>query len=296
MTGRRTGRGLAGLDDSLVPQAARRLQAAVAAARAEARHWLPETEALRADPVTAVRNHPQALIAAVLVLVVVVSLGAIATHRPGSPAGAAATQSVVDLGPTAGRAVSAYQRAAAARLARYARAHPATPTYAVVDFHGYLTPGQVAAIAGPRRVVRAYVHVTASGLRTPVHVLDVGSVAELPQEIVRSGQVAAAEAKGYRQLLDVIGQPTSERDKAVQAVYAERVAATEAEAKGLVAACRCVYAVVVQGTGEALRRLAAAPQVRMLDPAPAGSAFADLAIIAVLPEVTAEIPADQGFR
>lgn len=296
MTDRGAGRGLADLDDSIVPGAARRLQSAVDAARVEAQHWLPEADTLRSDPVAAVRSHPQALIALVIAIVVVVSLGAVATHRDASPVPAAATDAVTNLGPRVGQPVSAYRQAARARLDRYARAHPGTPTFAVVDFHGYLTPGQVAALAGSRRVLRAYVHVAAGNLRTPVHVLDVGSVAELPQAIVRSGQVAAAEAKGYRQLLDVIGRPTSERDTAVQAVYAERVAATEAEAQGLVAACRCVYAVVVQGSGDSLRRLAAAPPVRVLDPAPAGSPLVDLAIIAVLPEVTAQIPADQGFR
>ena len=300
-----TGRGLGAdrgtlqrLDDVVLLPAARRLQAGVRRGRLWAAESLPTQEALRTDPVRALRQRPQALVGAVIVLVLLTSVVAVLTHRDRQDTGATAgpTAAVTTVGPAAGQQVRAYAAQADGRLARFARAHPGTLTYAVVDFKHYLSSAQVARLVGPAGLVRAYLHVTVRGAQTPLHVLSVNSAAELPAAVARLGKVAAQESQGFQQLLQIVATPTSERERAVRSAYSDRLRTTQAEAKALTPTCSCIYAVVLKATGATLQQMGKAGLVRIVDPAPADAALADLATIPVLPEVTGAVPENQGFR
>ena len=286
------------LDDLVLLPAARRLQADVRRVRVWAAEWLPTQEALRTEPVRALRARPQALVGAVIVLVLLVSVGVVLTHRDRQDTGAVAgqTAAVTTVGPAAGQQVRAYQAQADGRVARFARAHPGTPTYAVVDFKRYLSSAQVAQLVGQAGLARAYLHVTVPKAQTPLHVLSVHAAGELPAAIVRLGKVAAQETQGFRQLLQIVATPTSDRERAVRQAYTDRLRTTQAEAKALTPGCACVYAVVLKATGATLQQLGKAGLVRIVDPAPADAALADLATIPVLPEVTGAVPENQGFR
>lgn len=296
--------GLRRLDDRLLPPAAGRLRRLVARARQLQGRLTGPAAALRADPWGTVRRRPEVGAAALVALLAVAGLALLldrwsagptpVTASTAAPAAVPAPTQVVSLGPRAGERVSAYAAAAARRVSHYAAAHPRAATYALVDFTGYLTPAQLAAVVGADPLARAFVRAPSPDAQ--LHVVSVAAAAAVPAQLTQLSQEAAREALGFRQLLQVLLQSPAQSGSPIVRLYRERTAQTEAEAKSFGPACPCVYAVLLRADGRALARLARVGGVRVVDPAPYRTPLDALATIALQPAETTVVPASEGFQ
>ncbi len=283
---------LRAIDDRLVPEAARRLQALLGwAGRTGGR-----TAAGARTAVHALRTRPL-VSGALLVLAVAAAVAAVQVGNRGGGTGQSQTPAVPavgytysTVGPTPGELVSRYLQQAHARLAQLAR-RPGASAAAIVDLSGYRTPAEAVALFAGVQVSQVSYRVRVPGLTTRPHVAAVSGTGQVPQVIARSGQVEASTADSllrYAQTLPA----TSTVLRQQRALLLQQAQVARAESVQLTGTCRCVFAVVVQAPATRLQALAGRPGVRVVDPAPAGSQPGDVGFLPLAPEVTTTVPSN----
>jgi hypothetical protein len=209
-----------------------------------------------------------------------------------SPAPSLPVPVVSALGPAPGTSVISYADHASADLARFADTAQGRPGYAIVDLRRYLEPAQTQRVFAGVQVVRAYVRVAVRGLPTQVHAIPLqGTFQPLDDGMQASGRLAAATAKTFHVLVSQLSD-TSSSSRQLKARYAlqERASAYEGQRLQQPATCACVFAVVVHASLDRLRALAAAPEVRVVDPAVPAATLDALTIFPLEPEITTVVP------
>ncbi|BBH66961.1 hypothetical protein ACTI_36460 [Actinoplanes sp. OR16] len=172
---------------------------------------------------------------------------------------------VVRVGVVEGQSVSGYAASARQEVAALGAAGD---TWALITFTGYAGPSRLPALLAGAAVAQVYTRVPLAGTRTEVSRIP---VYRLPGDVI-DGMLAAAVARDrevaeYRRLGEAL-TGDGKNEKRLRDAYevAARTAAQEASAYR--AGCDCVFAAVVRAKPEVLSALAAAPAVRVVDPAP----------------------------
>lgn len=193
-----------------------------------------------------------------VVVVAALALGTTAPTDPLPPAGAS-------LGPASGTPVAPYVAAATAELdgaggssARWALLAPTTE----------LTAPEAAALAAGTRTSRVLLQVPVTAVQTPLlseEVADLSGTAALAVELAdrqrRAGSILAASGGG------------SDRGSRVDALASAR----------LRAGCACIVGLLLRGTPDELRAVAAREGVRAVQVAPEGTGYGQLAVSPLLP-------------
>lgn len=283
-------------DDRWLPEAARRVQAAVAQAR--------QRFVRLAGPGSVIgdgaRDHP-ALAGSIAVVALAAAVLA-AAGGPGGPTDSAGSEGptgpnvpvplTTTLGPSPGTSVATYLTHASFNLRRFGETSRGRAGYAVVDLHSYLRPANLTTVFSGVTVVRAYVRAPATGLPTQVHAVPLQSTfASLPSGMQASGRLAAATAHTFEELVGQL-KPHTSQDRLLRRRYALQQHASSYEAGQLQrpGTCACVFAVIVQADDATLLRLAASPEVRAVDPAPADVGLSALTVFPLEPEITGVVP------
>lgn len=196
------------------------------------------------------------------------------------------------LGPSPGTSVATYLTHASFNLRRFGETSRGRPGFAVVDLHAYLRPAQVETVFNSVSVVRAYVRAPAPGLPTQVHAIPLqNTFAPLAAGMQASGRLAAATAHTFGELVVQL-KPHTAQDRLLRQRYALQRQASTYEAQQLARppTCACVFAVVVQADDATLLRLAASPEVRAVDPAPATVGLSALTVFPLEPDITVTVP------
>nr|WP_245719202.1 hypothetical protein [Micromonospora rhizosphaerae] len=233
-----------------------------------------------------------ALLCAVAVLITAIWAG----RR--EPVGDRTVGEVTRVGVAAGDPIPDYLRAASDELARLPDASPPATgdgTYALVTFASYLTPRRVAAALDGVPVSAVVARVPLPGRQTEIVRIPAMRV---PVDVVAG--MAEVAARKDREAADYRARsvaPTGAADPELRRLYdtGARVAAEEAAAYR--SGCACVYAAVIRATPEVLRRVAARPGVRAVDPAPEVRRLDRTVFTPPLPEQrdVARPPADEGL-
>jgi hypothetical protein len=236
--------------------------------------------------------------------IAVVALAAVVLAAAGGPGGPSDSSDTVSpspdvpapltttLGPSPGTSVASYLTHASFDLRRFGESARGRPGYAVVDLRTYLRPAQVVTLFTGVGVVRAYARAPAPGLPTQVHAIPLqNTFGALTPGMQASGRLAAATAHTFGELAAQL-KPHTSQDRVLQQRYSLQQRASAYEAGQLQApdTCACLFAVVVQAGDAALLRLAAAPDVRAVDPAPADVGLSALTIFPLEPEITTVVP------
>lgn len=199
-----------------------------------------------------------ALVGAVLLVAAVTWLGSTTSVRTPAPA-------TVALGPDQGATAQGYLDRAAAGLAALDPAD-AGPRWALVPLAAGTTAAALAPALADVRVSRVLLHVAVPDVQTAVVAVDVAGQGAAADVLRGAQESAAATQQAAAAVLGRVGQ--------VAALSAAR----------LRAGCACVVGLLVRADGAALRALAAAPGVRGVDVAPAGTSWGSLAVRPLLPE------------
>ncbi|MFI5925259.1 hypothetical protein ACIA3K_04680 [Micromonospora sp. NPDC051543] len=177
---------------------------------------------------------------------------------------------VTRVGVADGDSVPGYLSSAAADLAALGPTAPAAVdgTYALVTLDAYVPPQRLATVLGDVPVSTVFGRVPLPGRQTEIVRMP---ALRVPDDVVAQMERVAArkdgEAADYRaRAAAVSGDGVAERELRERYVVGADVAS--AEARAYRAGCACVYAAVVRAAPEALRRVAAHPDVRAVDPAP----------------------------
>jgi len=196
------------------------------------------------------------------------------------------------LGPAPGTSVTSYADHASADLARFADTAHGRGGYAIVDLRHYLEPAQAQQVFAGVQVVRAYVHVAVPRLPTQVHAIPLeGTFRAISDGMQASGRLASATAKTFHVLVSQLtGTSTSSRQLRARYALQEQASSYEGERLQRPVTCGCVFAVVVHASLDQLRALAAAPQVRVVDPAEPTATIDALTIFPLEPEITTTVP------
>ena len=263
--------GLSDLDDRLLPQWARRVQAARAAVAAaptpaQALHGLDDRFA--ADGTLRVVRDAPVLGALVAVAVLLAGAGTgVALSLTTAGAVAAGPRPVV-LGPPLGADADASLAQAHAAAVDRARAAPGTRALALVSLREQLTAGQVGGL-----LVESTLEVRRALVRAPVQgtpeLLTVEVAADAPRTL-RALQAATAERKA-QEARELAGQAATAQDAALRASYEASAATAGREAAAYAGDCACVLALLVEGTAAELAELPALPVVRGVELAPRGT-------------------------
>ena len=287
------GAGLRRLDDRWLPRAAQRLR------RWRDWHRGPKpVVAIGSSVSDAVHSQPALAGSIVVVFIASVLLGAFGTgpdngrtrtipvQLPSVPQTALAT-----IGPAPGTSVAAYLTRASVDLRHYGEIAARRPTYAVVDFHRYLTPDRALAAIGDVTVVRAYVRVPSKLPTQPRSVPLTTTGSELRTGMLTAATVAKATANSYAALLKAL-HPTDRADRLVKRRYATQRAAAAVETRHLAHpdSCACVFAFVIRAGVGQLGTLVRNPAVRVVDPAPPVVTLTGLTVLPLQPDYTTVIP------
>ena len=277
------------LDEQVLPWAAWQLRRALMALR----RWGRARVAANGVAAKVLRREPAlaASIAAVVLASVLVAVAGDGGGGPGGGGGASPPVAVASLGPSPGASVVDYLRNAAYDLRHFGDIAAGRATYAVVDLHGYQTPGQAEATFAGVDVVRAYVRVPDKRLPTQVHSVALHGIRDLGNEMQTTAAVAAATARSYGVLVADL-HPRSRADRQVKARYAlqQRAAAREAQVLAHAGRCACLFAVVVHADVTHLAALARVSVVRVVDPAPPTVPLEALSVFPLEPEITTVVP------
>lgn len=206
--------------------------------------------------------------AAVVALVVTVVV--IGTQTPVRRAGTAG----VALGPVSGQQVGQY-------LLRTLDLPPAGgPYWALVSLRSELSATAAAGLLGPERLSRAVLRVPIPRVQT----------AQITADFADQGPRAA-------ELTAAMGTAGSKLQQNAESGDGRTAAVARVSAARLRHGCACVLALLVHGSAEQLRALAAQPAVRAVDVAPAGTALRELSLTPLLPEQTSVVvpSADDGL-
>lgn len=295
--------GLRRLDHRWVPRIAQRLRRL-----REWPHGPRPVATVTASVSQAMQTQPALAGSIVVVFVASVLLGAFGTGPdngqtrvhpvvlPTAPPTALAT-----IGPAPGTSIAAYLTRASVDLRHYGEIAANRPTYAVVDFHHYLTPARALAAIGNISVVRAYVRVPSKLPTQPRSVpltagTDLGVSASSAITVLRTGiltaaTVAKATANSYAALLKAL-HPSNRADRLVKRRYAVQRAAAAAETRHLShpGSCACVFAFVVRAGVGQLGALIHHPEVRVIDPAPPVVSITGLTVLPLQPDYTTVVP------
>lgn len=178
------------------------------------------------------------------------------------------------LGPEPGEPVVGYQRRAAASLPG-----PGEPVWALVQLDPYLAADPAAALVAGTRVARVV-------LRVPLPMVQTALVTRgVPGQRPAAELAAALDAAAGQRAAAAARAPAGSRQAGVAA----------AEARALGSGCACVLAVLVRAGGDALRAVAARPEVRVVHAATPGTPADALALSPLLPEqvdVAGPVPDD----
>lgn len=283
-------------DDRWLPELARRVQTSVAQLRARLVRVAGPGSVLG----DGARRHP-----ALAGSIAVVGLAAVvlaAAGGPGGPGdgdnGGASTEPAVPvpvtttLGPSPGTSVATYLTHASFNLRRFGETSHGHSAFAVVDLHAYLPPANLPTVFNGVTVVRAYVRAPASDLPTQVHAIPLqNTFASLAPGMQASGRLAAATAHTFEELVAQL-KPRTAQDRLLRERYAlqQRASTYEADQLQQPERCACVFAVIVQADDSTLLRLAASPEVRAVDPAPADVGMSALTVFPLEPEITTVVP------
>lgn len=200
------------------------------------------------------------------VLVVVLLLGAsalaVATLVRPQPPRSDGT-SPIWLGVHDGDSIPAYIALSRSKLEALAAREPGRVGFALVSLNRYLSPDEVAAVAGEVASVMAYARVPLAGRQTERVRLD---AIRLPVDLVSAMDRVAVrkeeDADRYTALAEQ-QPPGTLRD-----IYTSNADLSREEAAAYRQRCACVFALVVRGSAAALLTLAGAPDVRAVEPAP----------------------------
>ncbi|MEO6880418.1 MAG: hypothetical protein ABI181_05605 [Mycobacteriaceae bacterium] len=198
--------------------------------------------------------------AALLVCALVLGLRTEASSSP--PAGAT-------LGPESGEVVATYLRASAADLAD---ASGGAPRWALLTPTEPLTTAAAAALAAGTRTSRVLLHVDVARVQTPLVAVE---LADQRGPTALDKELAGAQRRAGS-ILTLASVGETGRPSRVDAVAGAR----------LRAGCACVVGVLLRGSPTALRAVAARPQARAVQPAPAGVSYGRLAVSPLLPQQT----------
>jgi hypothetical protein len=198
-------------------------------------------------------------VVALLALVLVVGAG---TPPSTSPPGAA-------LGPETGEQVSAYTAGAAQSVAG---AGAADELWALLSPDAELDPAAAAALVGGVRTARVLLRVPLDRVQTPLDALEVADQGDLAAELTELARLAGGRQVGLAQV------------GAGRAAAIAQLAGTRLES-----GCACVVGLVLHGTGEQLRAVAARAGVRAVQVAPPGTGYGGLSVVPLLPGQTTTI-------
>ncbi|MFD6897692.1 hypothetical protein ACFWB0_24545 [Rhodococcus sp. NPDC060086] len=163
------------------------------------------------------------------------------------------------LGPDNGEPVQDYLGRAGVSLGE----RGPEPSWALVSFVEPVDVAAVAALPGDLRVARVLFRVPIDRVQTPLVTV---AVSAHPEALRRAPIVAAGRLRG----------PAAGHDRAarIAAVSADRLAAD----------CACAVGIVVRGTGEQLREVATASQVRAVEALPSDAVAGRFSVRPLLPE------------
>lgn len=173
---------------------------------------------------------------------------------------------VVRVGMAQGQSVGAYAEEAGEELEDLA--DRAGETYALVSFEAYLAPDRFSRVLSEISAFRGYARAVIPGADTDV--VEITLDPRSPDPSAGMQRVADAkdeQARRYRgDASKLSGASAAERERRDSYLGNAEAAATEAAAYR--ERCSCLYAAVVRGGLRELARLADAPGVRAVDPAP----------------------------
>ena len=173
---------------------------------------------------------------------------------------------VVRVGMAQGQSVGAYTEEAGEELEDLA--DRVGDTYALVSFEAYLAPDRFSRALSEVSIFRGYARAGISGVRTDVVEITLDPRSPDPSAGMRRVADAKDEqARRYRRDASKLsGASAAERER--RDSYLANAEAVASEAAAYRARCSCLYAAVVRGDLGELGRLADAPGVRAVDPAP----------------------------
>ncbi|MEV4617119.1 hypothetical protein AB0J74_00185 [Asanoa sp. NPDC049573] len=191
---------------------------------------------------------------------------------------------VVRVGVPDGESVPTYLAESRRELdALSAKASGDGPPYALVMFSAYLAPDRLPTVLGGAPVAEVFTRVPLPGMQTQIARMPVHQV---PDDVV-AGMLLFAERKereahDYQErAAEVTGTRDEER---LRPVYETAAQVAIAEATAYRTHCSCVYAAVLRAGAPDLKRLAARPGVRAVDPAPEVRALDRAVFLPPLPE------------
>ena len=193
-------------------------------------------------------------LSALLLLAIVV--GVLAPDRQATVPGAA-------LGPGGREKVSDYTARAAASLDDVG---PAEQRWALLSPTVELDSAAAAELVQGLRTSRVLLRVPLPRVQTPLDALEVADQGDLTGELSELERLAGGHQKA-------LAEVSTGRAAAVAAAAGAR----------LTAGCACVVGLVVRGTGDALRAVAARPLVRTLELAPSDTGYGGLSVVPLLP-------------
>jgi len=203
------------------------------------------------------------LVAVVVAVGTVLVLGLNTTVRRAGTAG-------VSLGPSSGEQVDSYLEHAALPAA-------GGPYWALVTLRAELTGPAAAAIPGPARLARVVLQVPIDRVQTAQLSIDLADQRDRAVELQAAMKAAA----------DQLQRIPAADDRAA--------AVTQVSVSRLRGDCTCVLAMLVHGSADELRVIAAQPSVRAVQAAPARTELRALSVMPLLPEqttVVAPLPDD----
>lgn len=165
------------------------------------------------------------------------------------------------LGPQNGEAVAAYLERARNTL----QGNDSEPHWALVSFTEGITADRIPEFTGGLRISEVNYHVAIDRVATPVTSIGVPAGDEVAVDSVKSAAAVVDSLVTY-----------DDRTARVKQVVAARLRAD----------CPCVVAVVVHGTLDRLRELAARNGVRAVEALPADASAGVFAVVPLLPEQT----------
>jgi hypothetical protein len=282
---------LRALDERYLPEAARRLRAW----RARADVVGGRVSGAGRRGFVALRTRPQLSGALLAVAVLAGALAVVVSnHDSGARQQPTATTpnggySYSTIGPLPGQQVADYLRQARQRLAQVAAARPDASSLAIVDLSGYRRAHDVVQLFRGMQVSQVHYRVRVAGLDTRPHVAAVSGADQIPGVVQRSGQVEASTAVSLERYASTLPTTTPALKQQHDLLVKQAVIA-RAEAARLNGSCACIFAVVVQAPAKRLQALAALRAVRVVDPAPAGSAPGSVGFMPLPPDVTTTMP------
>ncbi|MCW0214203.1 MAG: hypothetical protein OJJ54_12655 [Pseudonocardia sp.] len=201
--------------------------------------------------------------------VILVLVAYYASQQYGGPAAPGPAPGTVRLGPEPGEGLAEYLGRLPAELPA-----PGASAPALVQLDAEITPAAAAALVGDRRVLTAVFRVPIPRVQTALRfqTLDAGVPNPAALDTARQRAGAAAEADASR---------LTGRSGAVASAEARALTRTPPAPP-----CACVVALVVQADRAGLDALVAAPGVRAVQAAPAGTVPVELALSPLLPEQT----------